>query len=129
MSCQIIKERERVTEIEYQLIFDMDGHGNGIWIPCDENGNIVDNLNESMKKNYQWCLDHPEKFICKPYVHKTQWSYMENAIAQCHCGEKFELYDEYMGACDCPKCGQWYNLFGQELKNPYEWEEDIEEDY
>jgi hypothetical protein len=29
-----------------------------------------------------------------------------------------------MGANECPHCGQWYNVFGQELLPPDQWEED-----
>lgn len=28
-------------------------------------------------------------------------------------------------ARECPHCGQWYNLFGQRLKHPDEWEEKL----
>ena len=42
--------------------------------------------------------------------------------------EKIEMYNAYMGACECPCCGQWYNLFGQSLIDPKYWYED-EDDY
>lgn len=29
-----------------------------------------------------------------------------------------------MGACQCPKCGKWYNIFGQALLDPEFWEDD-----
>ena len=32
-----------------------------------------------------------------------------------------------MGAFECA-CGQWYNMFGQELNPPEDWEEPLEED-
>ena len=38
--------------------------------------------------------------------------------------ETVYLYDRYRAACQCPKCGRWYNLFGQELLPPEMWEED-----
>ena len=46
------------------------------------------------------------------------------SVGRCKCGEKVVLMGLYMGACDCPSCGQWYNVSGQELKDPSEWEED-----
>jgi predicted RNA-binding Zn-ribbon protein involved in translation (DUF1610 family) len=49
---------------------------------------------------------------------------MENAKALCSCGETIELYDQYLGACDCPNCGQWYSMSGQALIKPQYWEED-----
>ena len=42
-------------------------------------------------------------------------------VGLCKCGQEVLLMDTYMGATDCPNCGQWYNVFGQELKDPDEW--------
>ena len=42
-------------------------------------------------------------------------------VRDTHCGEEFYLQDEYLGACECPRCGQWFNLFGQEVTNPSSW--------
>jgi hypothetical protein len=39
------------------------------------------------------------------------------------------LEDQYYAACQCPKCGQWYNIYGQHLRPPEEWIEDLEGDY
>ena len=50
--------------------------------------------------------------------------YREPAHGICRCGEEVTLIDEYMGSCQCENCGQWYNLFGQELLPPNQWEED-----
>lgn len=46
-------------------------------------------------------------------------SYREPRMAVCECGETFPLVAQYLGACECPGCGTWYNVFGQEL-NPVE---------
>lgn len=128
MSAIIITPRRRETHIEYRLNFDITNDG-GYAFDCDKNGKVFDDLNPDALENYRWCLAHPEKFIRPAYVNKHEWSYMENAVAKCrHCNEEFELYDEYEGACECPKCGQWYNLFGQELLPPEEWEDDLEEE-
>ena len=45
----------------------------------------------------------------------------EPATGVCECGHRIALWDEYMGACECPHCGRWYNLFGQELNHPDTW--------
>ena len=37
----------------------------------------------------------------------------------CHCGTTVYL----SGDTQCDGCGQWYNAFGQELKDPEFWEE------
>jgi hypothetical protein len=45
------------------------------------------------------------------------------------CGKEFKLQDHYCGACECPNCGEWYNLCGQHLNPPEQWEEPIDYDY
>ena len=118
----IIKKRERKSETYYTYDFDINRSG-GFAFPCDENG-VVDEskLNEYALDNYKKCMAHPEKFEWKG-VKKHKYSYTEPAIGKCHCGEEFELIPQYMGACECPNCGQWYNIFGQELLPPVQWEE------
>lgn len=43
-----------------------------------------------------------------------------------YCGSRVYLggpgYTPYMGVVQC-NCGQWYNIFGQALKPPEDWEE------
>ena len=46
----------------------------------------------------------------------------------CNCGNRIDLTDDYYAACQCPICGQWWNLSGQELRPPHEWEEQLEPD-
>lgn len=102
----------------YELCFD-DGHGNGLCFPCDRDGNLFDSATDAARKNHLYAMQHPEKFERWNKVVKRKRTYKENAKGTCNCGEEIELYNEYMGACECPKCGQWWNLFGQEL-NPVE---------
>lgn len=122
---KIIKERERKEGIYYTYDFDR-GDGSGFTFPCDENGNIEkEKMNEYGIFNYDYCLQHLEEFEWKG-VKKHPYSYTEDAIGQCDCGEKFEIWSQYMGACQCPKCGKWYNLFGQELLPPDQWDKDYD---
>lgn len=102
----------------YELVFD-DGKNNGFGFPCDENGDL--NLTEEQRKNYEFAMNHPEKFERYNEVVMFTGEYKEDASGICECGERIELFDEYMGACECPYCGLWYNMFGQELKHPDEW--------
>lgn len=124
-----ISERHKEVDVTYERFFQGIGmtEGSGYAFSCDEEGNlIVDEYYETRKKNMEFCIAHPEKYIDKGIV-KDEHHYTENAKALCSCGETMELYNEYMGACECPNCGQWYNLFGQALNKPQYWEED--EDY
>ncbi len=112
---------ERKLYTFYELCFD-DGHGNGCGFPCDANGN-VSGLIDAAKRNLEYCMAHPEKFRrWNKVVAYKQW-YSEPARGTCSCGEEIILTDQYYGACECPSCGKWYNLFGQELQPPERWED------
>lgn len=119
---KIIKERELKEETYYTLEFDYED-GCGFAFPCNKNGEVI--LNEYSKKSYDFCIKNKKNFISIRIIEHHN-SYWESAIGKCSCGEKVFLQDEYMGAFQCPKCGQWYNLFGQELLPPDQWEEDYD---
>lgn len=110
------------TVTEYQVVFD-DGRNNGYGFPCDEHGNLFDDLTDVAIANYKWCLDHPEKFVRFNEIIEYKFRTYDNAHGTCDCGNEVELFNEYCGACQCEKCGQWYNLFGQKLLPPTMWEE------
>ena len=114
------KNGEEITEICYEVVFD-DGKYNGFGFPCDENGNVKKMANEIAQENYEYCLKHPEKFARYNKVIKEKHVYRENNTGTCECGEEIELVDQYLGACECPNCGRWYNMWGQELNNPNTW--------
>ena len=105
---------ERKTSIEYELVFD-DGANNGYGFPCDKDGNLLpapehpsidhNKVDEARQKNLQY-----------------ERSYREPPRGLCECGREIVLYNQYLGACEC-ECGRWYNLFGQELNPPSQWEE------
>ena len=117
------KSGERHTVIEYRLVFD-DGCYSGFSFPCDVNGKLLEDeiTNPAAYKNYQFCLEHPEQFVRFNEIESREYTQRDNPTGTCHCGNHVVLYDAYMGACQCEKCGQWYNLFGQELVDPKYWE-------
>lgn len=118
---------ERKLIVEHELVFD-DGENNGFGFPCNESGSVI-NLPPEAVANLAWCMEHPEKFTRwnKVVTHK-RW-YREPAHGTCICGREVTLWDEYYGACSC-ECGRWYNLYGQELLPPDQWERDpSEEEY
>ena len=113
--------RERVTETEYRIAFYYENNC-GCSFPCDENGNLFPFNNEYAKANYENAMANPQDYpYCWNKLVKETHSYMENAHGTCECGTEVFLHDQYMGACDCPNCGRWYNLFGQELNPPSTW--------
>ncbi len=117
-----ITPREVKVEERYELVFD-NGNHDGYAFDCSSDG--VPDLTPTLKKIYEFCLTHPEKFVRFNKVVKYEHTYIQNAFGVCGCGKTVELYNQDMGACSCPKCGQWYNLSGQELNPPEMWEEDF----
>ena len=110
-----------VTEVTYELLFYYDNDG-GYGFPCDKDGNILEgHMTEGAIKNYRWCKEHPEKFKIFNYVERKEHTWREPNKVRCTCGELVELYDEYMGACECPNCKRWYSISGQSLLPPDRW--------
>lgn len=121
--------KEVKKEIRHELIFYYDQDG-GFAFPCDASGNVFPLEYEDARKNLAYCMEHPEEFSRWNEVETYKDWYAEPAHGTCSCGAEVELYDQYYGACQCPKCGQWYNLFGQSLVPPEQWETDpSEEEY
>lgn len=128
---KIIKERSTHTEVEHYIEF-TDEEGAGFSFPCDSNGNIQfsDNpeLGRAQRDNYDYAMSNKERFTRQYAEFVTRkYTVTDNAVGKCVCGETVELYNQYQGACSCPKCGQWYNLFGQELIDPEYWDNDVSE--
>ena len=111
---------ERVTRTDYELVFD-DGGNCGFAFPCDEAGN-VSGIPQPAMENLAYCRQHPEKFTRAGVVVGRRCSWREPDRGKCKCGRTVYLENQYMGACEC-ECGQWYNLFGQELLPPDQWED------
>ncbi len=125
---KIIRERNTYTKVEHYIEF-TDEDGCGFSFPCDSNGNIQFNdsdpeLGRAQRDNYDYAMSNKERFTrqCAEFVTR-RYTVTDNAVGRCRCGEEVELYDQYQGACPCPKCGQWYNIYGQELINPEYWED------
>lgn len=116
---------ERVTEITYELTFDR-GDGGGFCFPCDEAGNVGE-LSQAAMENLKWCQQHPQVFTRAGVITPIRRTWREPDRGTCVCGRTVYLENQYMGACEC-ECGRWYNLFGQSLLPPDQWN-DTEYDY
>ena len=70
-------------------------------------------------------------WIERPAEYDDNKSLRENkqrsrGILRCHCGEPVDLQGAMHGpdyAAECDKCGQLYNLVGQQLRPRDQWEE------
>lgn len=118
---QIVKEIKRVSDIEYSLEYRWKDEKNaGYSFPCNESGETFE-LNECAKESLKFCQENSDKFD-DPFVETRHYTYIEPAVGKCKCGREITLDGGYMGAVQC-ECGQWYNLFGQELIAPEYWKE------
>ena len=125
---EIVKESYVEECTYYTLDFDRkDDPGAGFSFPCDEEGNTL-NLNEAAQENLEYCIRNSDVFYPKKVVKHID-RYKHRETGRCSCGEEFELINQYLGACQCPKCEKWYNLFGQELLPPDQWGDDCVDDY
>ena len=115
-----IVPRTPVELIERSIDFS-DNMGNGFSFDCDTNGKPVFKCEEA-KRNYEYAMSHPELFTYEfNKLNVRRRTYIEPAHGTCSCGARVTLIDQYYGACACPKCNTWYNLFGQELIDPEYW--------
>lgn len=127
---KIIEESKYVTETWYERTFEFEGSPNcGYSFDCDKDGNLSKELCDAAIDNYKRCLKggiewNGKKLIDKGIIQRKQ-TYRQPAQLKCNCGEIIPLVNEYMGACSCPVCEQWYSLSGQELLPPKMWEEDF----
>lgn len=131
MSATIIRERERVNEVHYDLYFEWsDRPGAGFGFPCTQDGTVLlDGMTELARENLNKCLSD-ELNVIPMGVRTLHNSYIQTAILKCsHCDTQFNAYPDSTGACDCPKCDTCYNAYtGQEYRPRNQWEEPIDED-
>ena len=113
--------RGQVEEtVSYELIFD-DGADNGFAFNCDKDGNVLPDITDEVKKNLAYCRKHPEKFVRYAKTVRRKRRFRNPGTGTCSCGATVILTNDYYGACQCEKCGQWYNTSGQELLPPDKW--------
>ena len=117
---KIIKE-SWIEETEYYTLdFDLKADPSGGYtFPCDKNGNVK-KLNPAAKENYEYVKTHMDRYF-EPRVLKHIEHITHYPVIRCDCGESFELRNEFYATCECPGCGQWYNLFGQKTLSPDEY--------
>lgn len=122
---KIIKERTPETVTEYYLEFKYkDDPDAGFCFPATRSGEPdFSCMSDEAIVNYQACLT--DKRLTEEEFTKHKWTYMNPALGICSCGRDVVLECGYAGAVRC-ECGKWYNLFGQELRDPSYWEEDDE---
>lgn len=119
---QIIREREREFVVENEVNFyTKDTNEIVSGYPSNEFGVVlIGKMTQAAVTNWFRDLNNLKLYHVK---NKREYNITHPALFRCGCGEEFELYNQYMSACECPKCHQWVNLFGQALNNPNTWSE------
>jgi hypothetical protein len=119
---EIIKERSKETITEYYIEFRYkDDPEAGYCFPANKDCTLArDKMTHEAIANYEKCLVD-NRFTEAEFTTDTR-TYYDPAIGKCSCGAEVVLESEYMGAVRC-SCGSWYNVFGQELRDPKYWEE------
>ena len=120
---KIIKERTPETITEYYIeFFYKDDPEAGFCFPATHSGEPdFSCMSPEAIANYNTCLT--DERLTEGEWEVREHTYMNSAIGKCSCGREVFLECDYGGAIMCD-CGKWYNLFGQELRNPKYWEED-----
>ena len=122
-----ITPRTPVEIIERKIEFTDASGSYGYSFDATPDGKVILE-NDDQRENYKYAIEHPEEFTEQydEFVVRRR-TYIEPAHGICKCGNSVVLENRYQGACPCDKCGQWYNLYGQELIDPEYWNE--EENY
>jgi hypothetical protein len=123
---KIIKERTPETLVDFRIEFTYKDDPNaGFCFPATSNGEPdLFFMSKEAQANYEKCLTD-DRLIGPEFI-KNERTYMNPAIGLCSCGKEVVLDSGYQGAVRC-ECGRWYNLFGQELRDPKYWEEGYED--
>ena len=120
---KIIKERTPETIREYYIEFKYkDDPEAGFCFPATVHGDPdFSRMGPEAQANYKACLT--DERLTEAEFETREWPYINPAVGKCSCGKEVVLECDYQGAVRCD-CGRWYNLFGQELRDPKYWEED-----
>ncbi len=123
---KIIKERTPVTHKEYYIeFFYKDDPEAGFCFPATVHGDPdFSRMTSAALTNYEACLT--DKRLTEGEFTIHVWTYVEPALGLCSCGKEVVLDSDYQGAVRC-ECNRWYNLFGQELRDPKYWEEEYDD--
>lgn len=120
---KIIKERTPETIKEYYINFwYKDDPEAGFCFPATSTGEPdFSSMSPEAIANYKACLT--DERLTEAEFEPREYTYINPAVGLCTCGKEVVLDADYAGAVRC-ECGRWYNLFGQELRDPKYWEED-----
>ena len=123
MGIKIISHRRHVEEVEHYIFYEYaEELDSGFMFPCNQDGVIDFNSMEQVAlDNYEKC-ESGEYEVVYQGLRRSINRYSEPAIGKCSCGQEVALESN---TNQCESCHSYYNMGGQELRDPREWEERI----
>ena len=121
MTIKIISHVREVEDVEYYIFYEwVEELNSGFMFPCNMQGEIdFENMEQVALDNYGKC-DSEEYPVVYRGLQRSVTRYREPAIGLCSCGEEVPLESN---TNVCENCGAYYNMGGQELRDPRRWEE------
>jgi len=112
-----------VEEIEYYIFYEWaEQLDSGFMFPCNQDGDInFDDMDQEALDNYDKC-ENGEYEVVYQGLQRSINRYWEPTISRCSCGHEVVLESN---TNVCESCGAYYNMGGQELRHPSQWEEEM----
>jgi len=109
---QILKNREKLSGIEYDYVFILPSKKEVIF-PCDYDGNIFfDQLSREDLKIYHSLSDGKLQYI-ESFIEEVEiMDIVSHAVGKCDCGQEIILFS-FVNRC--PSCHKEYSITGEEL--------------
>lgn len=123
MAIKIISHRQEVEEFSYYIFYEWAEELNsGFMFPCNQEGIIdFENMEQVALDNYDKCESGEYEVVCQGLQREVN-RYSNPAIGQCSCGAEVALESN---TNVCEQCGAYYNMGGQELRDPRHWEREM----
>lgn len=127
MPIKIIREAYREEVYERFLEYPKLGTLQTVWIPVDENNQLLAGCADLLKENYER-IKSGELKVGEPILRRIGYTIKHPEVRECKCGDELEMNYDSDGITFC-HCGRSYNPAGQELRPRSEWEERYDDDY
>ena len=125
MAIKIKSHGRRVEDISHYIFYEWaEELDSGFMFPCNQAGIIdFDGMEQVALDNYDKCESGEYEVVCHGLRREVN-SYWEPAVAVCSCGHEVTLESN---TNQCESCRSYYNMGGQELRDPREWGEETDE--
>ena len=122
MGIKIISHGRRVEDAEYYIFYEWaEQLDSGFMFPCNQDGVInFNDMSKTALDRYEKCESGEYEVVYRGLQRMVN-RYWEPAIGECSCGNEVVLESN---TNMCEHCGSYYNMGGQQLRDPRDWEVD-----